>query len=519
MPTVALKSKEGVWVMVSTILASAMAFIDATALNVVLPSMQEELQASVTDIFWVLNAYLLMLASLILIGGSLGDMLGRKKIFMTGIVLFTLSSASCGMSVTIFQLIVFRIFQGIGGALMIPGSLSLISSSIHERERGKAIGIWSAVSTAVTIGGPILGGALADAGWWRYIFYINVPIGLIALFILFAKVKEVKGDGADTPIDVAGAVMIALCLASLTYGFLRIPKVGFNHWQVYISLGVGILLLPVFIAREKRVLHPMMPLHLFKNKIFSGTNLYTFFLYAGLSAGMFFLSLNLIQIQGYRQFEAGLAFLPFTLLLTLLSAVAGKLSDRYGPKFFLVAGATITGAALLFLAFIPKTSGPTQYWSTFFPGILIFGAGMTFVVAPLTATVMGCVSDQYSGVASGVNNAVTRTSGVFANAVFGALAVLVFSSALQKDLAKTSFDEESKREIAAQVVNLGNAKAPSHLPDADRHQIQELYQQGFLDAYRTIMILAAALCFGATLMAVLFVEKGVHAREREDKLF
>jgi len=231
-------------------------------------------------------------------------------------------------------------------------------------------------------------------------------------------------------------------------------------------------LLPVFIAREKRVPHPMMPLHLFKNKIFSGTNLYTFFLYAGLSAGMFFLSLNLIQIQGYRQFEAGLAFLPFTLLLTLLSAVAGKLSDRYGPKFFLVAGATITGAALLFLAFIPKTSGPTQYWSTFFPGILIFGAGMTFVVAPLTATVMGCVSDQYSGVASGVNNAVTRTSGVFANAIFGALAVLLFSSALQKDLAKTSFEAESKKEIAAQVVNLGNAKAPSHLPDADRRKIQ-----------------------------------------------
>jgi len=431
--------------MVSTILASAMAFIDATALNVVLPSMQEDLQASVTAIFWVLNAYLLMLASLILIGGSLGDTLGRKKIFMTGIVLFVLSSASCGMSATIFQLIVFRIFQGIGGALMIPGSLSLIASSIDERERGKAIGLWSAVSTAVTVGGPILGGALADAGWWRYIFYINVPIGLIALCILFAKVNEVKAAGADKPIDVAGALIIALCLASLTYGFLRIPAVGFNHWQVYISLGAGILLLPVFMAWEKRVAYPMMPLHLFKNRIFSGTNLYTFFLYAGLSAGMFFLSLNLIQIQGYRQFEAGLAFLPFTLLLTLFSAAAGKLSDRYGPKFFLVAGATITGAALLFLAFIPKTSGPTQYWSTFFPGIFIFGVGMTLVIAPLTATVMGCVSDQYSGVASGVNNAVTRTSGVFANAIFGALAVLLFGSALQRDLATTSFGEESKK--------------------------------------------------------------------------
>src|ERR1700743_758995 len=201
MPTVALKSAEGKWIMVSAILASAMAFIDSTALNVVLPSLQKSLNATGTDLFWLLNAYLLMLASLILIGGSLGDKLGRKKIFMLGIFIFILGSAACGFSPNVLFLIIFRIMQGIGGALMIPGSLSLISSAINEKERGKAIGTWSAITTVVTMGGPVLGGFLADAGLWRYIFFINVPIGIAALLILWRKVKEIRGDEADSALD------------------------------------------------------------------------------------------------------------------------------------------------------------------------------------------------------------------------------------------------------------------------------------------------------------------------------
>jgi MFS family permease len=219
MATVALKSPAGKWIMVSAILASAMAFIDATALNVVLPSLQKSLNATGTDLFWLLNAYLLMLASLILIGGSLGDKLGRKKIFMIGIFIFILGSAACGFSPSILLLIIFRIIQGIGGALMIPGSLSLISSSIDEKERGKAIGTWSAITTVVTMGGPVLGGFLADAGLWRYIFFINVPIGLIALLILSSKVSESRDDAADKSVDINGAIAIALSMALITLAF------------------------------------------------------------------------------------------------------------------------------------------------------------------------------------------------------------------------------------------------------------------------------------------------------------
>lgn len=363
--TVALKSPEGKWIMVSAILASSMAFIDSTALNVVLPALQKSLSASGADIFWILNAYLLMLASLILVGGSLGDKLGRKRVFMAGILIFILGSAACGLAPSVIYLIIFRIFQGVGGAMMIPGSLSLISSSINEKERGKAIGTWSAFTTVVTIGGPVLGGALADAGLWRYIFFINVPIGIVALIILWFKVNEISGKDTDKGIDYAGAILIALGLALLTFGFLRMPAVGFAP-QVYTSLAIGILLLVAFVIVESKSPHPIMPLHLFANATFSGTNLLTFFLYAGLGAGMLFLSLDLVQVQGYSQLQSGLTFLPFTILMICFARFAGTLADKFGAKLFLTAGPATAGIGLLILSFIKQTNGPADYWTTFF---------------------------------------------------------------------------------------------------------------------------------------------------------
>src|SRR6195952_227327 len=263
MATVALRSPAGKWIMISAILASSMAFIDSTALNVVLPALQKSLQASGTDLFWILNAYLLMLAALILIGGSLGDKLGRKKIFIVGIFIFIAASAACGLSPGVSLLIIFRLIQGIGGALMIPGSLSMISSSINKEERGKAIGTWSAFTTVVTMGGPILGGLLGDAGLWRYIFFINVPIGIAAIIMLWLKVTETRDEDSDHSLDFIGATSIALGLALLTFGFLRIPAVGIGNWQVYTSLSAGVLLIAAFIFIEYKSKNPMMPLQLF----------------------------------------------------------------------------------------------------------------------------------------------------------------------------------------------------------------------------------------------------------------
>lgn len=535
--------------MASVIMASAMAFIDSTALNVVLPSLQRDLNASGTDLFWILNAYLLILAALILVGGSLGDKLGRKKIFMTGILIFIIGSTACGFAPTVTYLIGFRLTQGVGGALMIPGSLSLLSSSIDEKERGKAIGTWSAITTVVTIGGPVIGGALADAGLWRYIFFINVPIGLAALLILQRHVAESRGEdnnpvstnptnpvsanpihpGSTTPnnptptdpnattpnkpnptrptnpsLDFPGAIAIALGLASLTFGFLRIPALGLNNWIVYLTLGLGILLLILFIGIESKSRQPMMPLHLFANKTFSGANLLTFFLYAGLGAGMLFLSLNLVQAQGYSQLESGLTFLPFTVLMITIARLSGSLADKFGPRLILILGPATTGAGLLLLSFVGATRGAKDYWTTFFPGILIFGLGMSFTVAPLTTTVMKSVVDEFSGTASGINNAVSRIASVFANAIFGTLAILFFSGSLQKTLPQNLKDNPI---ILQQAANLGNAKPPPSITGADRKTVTVAYRSAFIDAYSKLMRCAAILAFLGSAMAILLITK------------
>ena len=505
MATVELHSAKGKWIMVSAILASAMAFIDSTALNVVLPSLQQSIKASGTDLFWILNAYLLMLASLILIGGAMGDRLGRKKVFMVGIFIFIAGSAACGLAQTVTLLVAFRVLQGVGGALMIPGSLSLISSSINEKERGKAIGTWSAFTTVVTMGGPILGGALADAGLWRYIFFINVPIGVTTLLMLAWQVDESKDTDSDNRLDFPGAITIALALALLTFGFLRIPAVGLNNIQAYGSLTAGSVLLLAFIGIEYKSKHPMMPLKLFANATFSGANLLTFFLYAGLGAGMLFLSLNLVQVQGYSQLQSGLTFLPFTVLMISIARFAGSLADKYGPRLFLIFGPATAGAGLLILSFIQQTAGPSAYFTSFFPGVLVFGLGMSFTVAPLTAAIMGSVSDHFSGTASGINNAMTRIASVFANAIFGALAVLFFSGALQQQIRVIPLNQQDKQLIIQQAANLGNAKVPATIATADKPVIEKAYHAGFIAAYANIMRISAALGFLGALMGAIFI--------------
>jgi EmrB/QacA subfamily drug resistance transporter len=504
MNTVALKSPEGRWILASTIIASAMAFIDGTALNVVLPALQDSLKASGAGLFWILNAYLLMLAALILLGGTLGDRLGRKRVFMCGILIFIAGSVMCGFAPDVRMLIAFRLVQGIGGAFMIPGSLSLLSSSIHESERGRAIGTWSSVTTMVTLGGPLLGGALADAGLWRWIFFINVPIGIAALLILAGKVRERTADDPKG-IDIPGALTIIAGLTLVTFGFLRSPAMGFAHWQVWGSLTAGVACLTGFLVIESRSEQPMMPLSLFRSAAFSGANLLTFFLYAGLGTAMLFMSLNLVQVQGYSQLQSGLAFLPFTLLMILLARHAGSLADKFGPRLFLIAGPAAAGAGLLWLAFAGQTTGPGAYWTSFFPGILMFGLGMATTVAPLTATVMGAVSDQHSGTASGVNNAVTRISNVVANAVFGAVAVRLFAAKLQDLLRESPFDARTRSAISAQAGELGNAKVPVGLNAHLTTQVEAMYLHAFLGAYQRIMLCAAALCLLGALMSLLFI--------------
>jgi len=295
------------WVLFSTILASSMAFIDTSALNVALPAVQADLQATGTHLLWIVNAYLLMLAALILVGGSLGDRLGRKKVFVSGIGLFMIGSLACGVAPTTEFLIGARVVQGIGGAIMIPGSLAIITAAFEPSRRSQAIALWAATTTIVTIAGLILGGVLADAGLWRGVFLISLPLGVATLLALHFKVPESRNEETSGPIDYPGGVLAVLGLTGLTYSFISLPDLGFRDPRIYGTLGGGIMALVTFVVVEAVSNHPMMPLHLFKSRTFSGTNLLTLFLYAALGVGTLFLPLNLVRAQGYNQSAAGLA--------------------------------------------------------------------------------------------------------------------------------------------------------------------------------------------------------------------
>ena len=493
------------WVLLATILASSMAFIDSTALNVALPAIQADLGASGTQLLWIVNAYLLMLASLVLIGGTLGDRLGRKRVFMAGIILFLAGSLACGLSPSAGWLIAARVVQGIGGALMIPGSLAILSAYFPPERRGRAIGTWSAATTLVTMAGPVLGGLLADAGLWRWVFLINLPLGLAAVWMLVRYVPESRDENVSAAIDYPGAVLAALGLAGITYGFLSGPVRGFGDLLVAGSLVGGVLALVAFVVVEARSSHPMLPLHLFRSRNFSGTNLLTFFLYGALSASTLFLSLNMVQAQGYSQSLAGLALLPFSILLALLSRWAGGLVDRVGPRLPLIVGPALAGVGFLLLGLVGDSGGPANYWTTYFPGIVMFGIGMGITVAPLTTTVMSALPTHYSGTASGVNNAVARAAGVLTIAVLGGLALAFFQFSLAGRVSTLGLDSAQEQALMQSASSLGDTRVPPTIGAAQVGAVETAIDSAFTRTYQLLQLVCAAMGGLSALMAAWLI--------------
>lgn len=492
-------------VLLVSILASSMAFIDGTALNVTLPVLQADLGATGSQLLWILNAYLLMLAALILIGGALGDRVGRKKVFAAGIVLFIASSLLCGLAASTGLLIVSRVFQGMGGALMIPGSLAILSANFPSHLRGRAIGTWSAATTVVMIAGPVLGGLLADLGLWRAVFLINLPIGLLALVLLITRVPESRAETTVGSLDIPGALLVSLGLAGITYGLLSAPDLGLSNPQVFLTLAGGCLALMIFVLVEKRTKNPMLPLHLFQSRLFTGANLLTLFLYGALSVALLFYSLNLVQAQNYSPSLAGLAYLPFVALLALLSRWAGGLVDRVGPRLPLIVGPALAGLGFLLLALPGQTAGPAQFWTTFFPGIAVFGIGMGITVAPLTTTVMSALPVHYSGTASGVNNAVSRVAGVIAIAILGALALSLFQTNLASRSAALNLPAPLQQTLLAGANRLGDTPVPPGLSTAEARSVQAAIQQSFIATYRIVLGICAALAWISSLMSAWFI--------------
>jgi EmrB/QacA subfamily drug resistance transporter len=415
------------WVLAAAIVGSSMAFIDGTVVNVALPAIQSDLHATAFQAQWVVESYALLLAALLLVGGALGDHFGRRRIFAIGVGIFALSSVGCALAGSVHQLIAARAVQGIGGALLVPGSLALISASFPEKERGKAIGTWSGFSGITAAVGPVLGGFLVDHFSWTWAFLINVPMALGVLWIVWRHVPESRGASAGGGLDAWGALLATAGLGGIVYAFIEAPTQGWRSPAVLAALAIGVAGSLGFFAAERRVRSPMLPLALLRIGNFSGANLLTLLLYAALGGALYFLPLNLIQVQGYSATVAGAALLPFIFTMFTLSGWAGQLVDRFGPRVPLVVGPSI--AAVGFALFALPGVG-ASYWSGFFPAVVVLGFGMTVTVAPLTTTVMNAVGPELAGVASGVNNAVSRAAAVLAIAVFGAVMAWAFDAAL-----------------------------------------------------------------------------------------
>ena len=489
----------GRWILAATILASSMAFIDGTVVNVALPALQTNLNATAADVQWVIESYALLLSALLLVGGSLGDHYGRRRVFVLGVAIFAVASGLCGFAGNIHQLIAARAVQGFGAALLVPGSLAIISNSFSEQERGRAIGVWSAFSAITTGIGPVLGGWLIEHVSWRAVFFINLPLAFAVVLISLRHVAE-NSDKETSRIDWLGAVLAALGLGAVVYGLIESPQVGFNDRSVIVALAAGIILLSLFLFVESHVSQPMLPLTLFRSRTFAGTNLLTFLLYAALGGTLFFLPLNLIQVQHYSPTAAGAVLLPFILIMSLLSRWSGGLVSRYGARIPLILGPLITAIGyLLFL--LPGIGG--NYWTNFFSPVVVLGLGMAITVAPLTTTVMGSLARERAGVASGVNNAVARTASLVAIAVLGVVMLQVFKTNLNRRLTSANLPASVVQSLQTQSIKLAAIDIPQNPNGETRLMIRRAVDESFVSGFRWVMVIGAALV-GASAVTALF---------------
>ncbi|HEV2721779.1 MAG TPA: MFS transporter [Thermoanaerobaculia bacterium] len=478
----------GRWVLLATILGSAMAFIDGSAVNVALPVLQTSLGANVSESQWVIDAYLLVLSSLMLAGGALGDRFGRVRIFAIGVAFFAAASAWCGAAPNAAQLIAARALQGIGAALLVPGSLAIITAAFPRAQRGRAIGTWSAMTALAIIAGPLLGGWLVQAVSWRAVFYINVPIAAATLFAVWLRVPRfpptLKGA-----IDWLGTALITLSLGAITFALIEGPGRGWRDAVVIAAEAVAVVAFVVFFVVERRARDPIVPLSLFRSRNFTGANVLTLLLYAALSGALFLLPFNLIQVQHDSPAKAGAAFMPFVVTMSLLSRFTGALADRIGARLPLIAGPLVAAAGFALMA-VPGIGG--SYWTTFFPGIATLGIGMAITVAPLTTTVMTSIDDErHAGAASGINNTVSRVAGLLAIAIFGAIAVTLFARDLDRRLAFAG--DNVRRAMRQQSLKLAAAAPPRDLDPATRTKVAAAVDAAFVHAFRVDMILAAVI--------------------------
>ena len=449
--------------LIACVLGTAVVFLDGTVVNVALPAISDDLDTGLADQQWIVEAYLLTLGSLLLVGGSLGDLLGRRKIFTVGLIGFGVTSLLCAAAPSPEVLIAMRALQGAAGALLVPASLALITSVFPPSERGAAIGTWTAWAGIAMVAGPFGGGLLVDHTSWRWVFAINLPFVLATIAILRSAVPESVDEQSPHQIDYLGALLVAFGLAGPVFALIEQPTYGFGDPIVWVPFVGGFVLLVLFVLQERRCDHPMLPLEMFRSRNFSVGNVTTLLVYAGLGGATFFVAIYLQQVAGYSAVEAGLTLLPITVIMFTLSRRWGALSDRVGPRLLMGLGPIVGGVGLIGMGRIGAEVG---YWTDLLPAVIVFGLGLSMTVAPLTNTVLGAVPQHHAGVASGANNAISRVAGLLAIAAIGAIVAAQFGSSLDDELAGRSLSAAQQAAVTEVKTRPLSGGVPAH-PELD----------------------------------------------------
>jgi EmrB/QacA subfamily drug resistance transporter len=489
------------WVLAAAVLGSSMSLLDESVVNVALPAIESSLHTTLPAMQWILNAYTLCISALLLLGGAAADQFGRRKIFLIGITIFAVASVGCGLAPQISVLILARAIQGVGAALLIPCSLALIGAAYDEKERGAAIGIWSGASAVAAGAGPLLGGWLVDHASWRMIFLINPLIAAPTLWIAIRYVTESRDLDERESLDWKGGVLAFGALGALVYGLIAASHGGWTQIMVLAALCGGTALLVVFIRTERSSPAPMVPLELFRSRNFVGINLLTLLLYGALDGALFFLPFLLIQAHGYSATAAGAVYLPFTLILGLLSRWSGGLADRFGTRGPLILGSAVAGAGFALLGIV---AGATEYWIFLLP-MLVLGLGMAIIVAPLTTAIVNGVAERQIGTASGINNAVASIASLLFVAILGTIALGAFGRSLDRHLVATNATTEIRAVVATSRDALESPAMSADMSTQDKDTTHRVILRAYVETIRLIMLIAAVLTWCGTLAAAMTV--------------
>jgi EmrB/QacA subfamily drug resistance transporter len=490
------------WVIAAASLGSGMAFLDSTVMNVALPAVQAELGASAREVQWSYGAFALVLSALILVGGTLGDRFGRRRLFVIGAAIFGASSLWCALVPDPGQLVVARAVQGIGGALLVPASLAIVGASFEGKQRARAIGAWGALSGLSMAVGPVLGGWLVDYVSWRAAFLMAPAMAVVAILIALSHVPESRDPEAHR-LDLAGAILATSGLAGVVYALIESSAWGFGSPRVIAAFTLGVIALSAFVLVEQRARDPMVPPSLFHSRSFAGANLVTLLFYIALTGSLFFLPFLMMQVHGYSAFVAGSVFLPFVAMALLIGRFSGRISARFGAKVPLIVASLALAAGLLLFALPGADHG--SYWTSFFPAMVIQGFGMALAITPLTTAALGSVEGEHSGLASGVSNAMARVAGLLAVAVLGVLVYGAFSASLDARLERMDLPGDVRSAMEAAKADLGAAQAPEGVDAETEARIERAIDESFVAGFRVVMLASAGLALASALVAALLV--------------